>query len=331
MADEVAGDAAEGDVVDKKVETGVQDAAGDAGSDTGGTDTAEGDKGAADANAGAEEGTKDGGDEGSTDKEESKADAIPENWRDLAADGDDDTLKLLKRYGSLKGVAKALKEKEALIRSGKLKQTAPDPKKDPDGYKEWLKGEGVPDDPTGYVLPETVTKRMTDDDKPLIASFTEFAHAKGARPDVVQIASEWYFDSLEKMEADQIAADNASAEEAEESLRESWGNAEYKGNKKLAERYVQSIPGLGIDLAEVRLPNGKLLGSVPEFLEWASDMGRREFGDVTFADSDSESRHNNRRAEIEKIRDTDFDRYERENLDKELRGLIEKDLKRGKR
>jgi hypothetical protein len=64
---------------------------------------------------------------------------------------------------------------------------------------------------------------------------------------------------------------------------------------------------------------------------WASDQGRQTFGDSTFATADSESRHNSRRSEIERIRDADFDRYEREGLDKELRVLIEKDLKRGKR
>lgn len=319
MADELAADAVvEGDAgVEKKLDAVIEDkAAGDA----------VGDKEAA------ATGDKKEGDEAATDKDAAKADAIPENWRDLAAAGDEDTLKLLKRYGSLSGVAKALKEKEALIRSGKLKQTAPDAKKDPEAYKEWLKGEGVPDDPTGYVLPETVTKRMTDEDKPLISSFTEYAHAKGARPDVVSIASEWYFDSLEKIEGERVQQDTSDREEAEEALRSSWGNGEYKGNKKLAERYVDSIPGVnGVELGELRLPNGKLLGSIPEFMEWASDMGRQKFGDVTFADSDSESRHTSRRAEIEKIRDTDFDRYEREKLDKELLTLIDKDLKRGKR
>lgn len=258
-----------------------------------------------------------------------KASAIPENWRDLAAAGDEDTLKLLKRYGSLTGVAKALKEKEAIIRAGVKKPAMPDPK-DEKAMAEWRKSEGVPDDPTGYTLPETVTKRMTDEDKPLIASFTEFAHAKNARPDVVQIASEWYFDSIEAIEAERVANDTKATEEAEDALRESWGNAEYKGNLTLAAKYVESVPGVGKDWAEARLPGGKRLGDIPEFMEWASDQGREKFGDLTFATSDSDARHTNRKAELEQILKTDSQRYWREGLDKEYGEILQKEEKRRK-
>lgn len=254
----------------------------------------------------------------------------PDDWREKLAGEDEGAMKLLKRYGSLKGVIKKLVEQDKLISSGKFKRDMPDPS-DEKAIAEWRKEQGVPDDPSGYKLPETVTKRLTDDDKPVLASFTEFAHSKGAPPAVVEIASEWYINQLETMEAARIQADTSAAEAAEDALRKDWAHGEFKSNLTLAKRFAAEIPGVGAAWSEARLPDGRRIGDIPEFVAWAADMGRDKFGDVTFANSDSEARHTNRRAEIEKIRDTDFNRYEAENLDKELRVLIEKDLARGKR
>lgn len=256
--------------------------------------------------------------------------SIPDNWREMASAGDEDTLKLLKRYGSLNGVAKALVEKDKLIRSGKIKRDQPDAS-DEKAMAEWRKEQGIPDDPSGYAFPETVKKRMTDEDKPLLSSFTEYAHKKGASQAVVDVASEWYFDTIEQMETDRIANDTQAAEDCEDALRKDWAHGEYKGNMTLGKRYISSIPGVGEKFSEFRGPDGRRLGDIPEFINWASDRGRQEYGDVTFANSDSERKHTARKEEIEKIRDTDFDRYESEGLDKELLAITEKELKRGKR
>ena len=309
------------DVVDKTAETTTdttETAATDVSTDKSDTGTASTDDAAG------------GDDAGKTAAEDEKASSLPDDWRELAANGDDDALKLLKRYGSLNGVVKALIEKDKLIRSGKIKRDMPDPK-DEKAMAEWRKAEGIPDDPSGYKLPDAVIKRMTDEDKPMLASFTDYAHKKGAPQGVVDIASEWYFDMAEQAAEQQAASDLEASEATEAELRKDWAHGEYKANMTLAKRFVEGIPGVGESWTEARMPDGRLLGSIPEFIQWASDQGRGEFGDVTFANSDSERKHTARREEIEKIRDTDFDRYENEGLDKELRTLIEKDIARGKR
>lgn len=255
--------------------------------------------------------------------------ALPDNWRELASNGDEDSLKLLKRYGSLNGVVKALIEKDKLIRSGKIKRDMPDPK-DEKAVAEWRKAEGIPDDPSGYSLPEDVKKVLSDDDKPMLASFTDFAHKKGARQDVVNIASEWYVAMATQAAEQQTQADASHRDEAESELRKDWAHGEYKANTTLAKRFIESIPGVGDNWTEARMPDGRLLGSIPAFVQWASDQGRAEFGDVTFANSDSEAKHSARKAEIEKIRDTDFDRYEREYAG-EYQKILEKELTRAKR
>lgn len=253
----------------------------------------------------------------------------PDDWRDRMASGDEDIANVIKRYGSPKGVAKALKEAQALIRSGKVRRDMPDPT-DEKAMAEWRKEQGIPDDPTGYVLPETVTKRMTDEDKPLLASFTDYAHKKGAPQQVVDIASEWYFDTLEGLEGERLAKDTEASESCEEELRKDWAHGEYKANLTLGKRFMESVPGVGSAWTEARLPDGRRLGDIPEFVMWAADMGRDRFGDATFANSDSERQHTARKTEIEKVMNTDIDRYYSEGLDKEYSEILEREAKRRK-
>lgn len=255
------------------------------------------------------------------------APAWGDNWREDMAGGDDDVAKALSRHNSPKSVARALREAQALISSGRQKVPMPDGK-DEKALAEWRKAEGIPDDPTGYKLPEAVQKRMVDEDKPILSSFTEFAHTKGARPDVVEIASEWYVNMAEAAQAEQSQKDKAASEEAEDSLRKDWAHGEYKANTTIAHRFIESVPGIGAKWAEARV-DGKRLGDTPEFIAWAADMGREKFGDVAFSTGDGERKHTARREEIEKIIGTD--EYYEKGYDKEYAAIIEKDLKRGKK
>ena len=131
-----------------------------------------------------------------SDKQEAKAD-FPDNWRELIAGENEDYQKLAKRYGSPRGVIKALDEAQKLIRSGKIKRDMPDPK-DESAMAEWRKDNGIPDDPTGYKLPDAVAKRMTDDDKPVLGQFTEFAHSKNAPPEFVEMVGSTILISLRR-------------------------------------------------------------------------------------------------------------------------------------
>jgi hypothetical protein len=264
---------------------------------------------------------------GGAEKTETKSSPWGDNWREEMAAGDDDVAKAISRYGSPKGVARALREAQATISSGLKRPVKPDGK-DEKALAEWRNAEGIPDDPTGYKLPETVTKRMVDEDKPILSSFTEFAHKKGARPDVVEIASEWYVDMVEAAQAKQTETDKLAAEDAEDALRKDWANGEYKANMTMASRFLEAVPGLGKDWSGLRAPDGRLLGSIPEFVAWASDRGRDQFGDVAFTTSDSERKHTARIEEIKKIIGTD--EYYEKGLDKEYAALLEKELKRKK-
>lgn len=252
---------------------------------------------------------------------------LPDDWREIASGGNEDLKKLADRYGSLSGILKALKEAKDTIRSGKIKQPMPDAK-DEKAMAEWRKSNGVPDDPTGYKLPENVTKRLTDDDKPMLSSYTDYMHKKGATPEEVARGTEWYIDTVEAIQTKQIEDDKAHASEAEDALRKDLAHGEYKPMLTIAKRFVDTIPGIGENILGSRAPDGRLYGSIPEFVLWAAEQGREKFGDIAFSTSDAERKHTARKEEIEKVMNTDIGEYRRQGLDKEYAQILEREAKR---
>jgi hypothetical protein len=256
--------------------------------------------------------------------------AWPDDWRERVADGDDDLAKELSRYGSMKNVVKALREAKATIRSGKLTKPMPDAS-DEKAMAEWRKEQGIPDDPSGYKLSENVTKKLLDQDKPLLASFMEKAHKAGKPADYIDFAAGWYVDAMDQIAEQRAASDNEAREAAEDALRKDWAHGEFKANMTLASRAIESIPGVGKDWAEFRAADGRRLGDIPEFVAWAADMGRNQFGDVTFANGDSERKHTARKQEIEELMRTDINAYREKGWDKEYQAILDKESKRGAR
>lgn len=253
----------------------------------------------------------------------------PDDWREQLAGGDEAFLKQLKRYSSPSTFAKGFKEREDLIRSGKLKQAKPEGG-DEKALAAWRKENGIPDDATGYTVPEDVQKFLTDGDKPIVATWFEEAHAAGFNQEQAQKGLEWYAKTIGALEEQRAAADSQAHDACEDTLRKEWSHAEFKANNQLAVRYLASTP-LGEKWADLRTADGRRLGDDPQFIMWAADQGRQQFGDVVFASGDAERAHNSRKAEIETILKTDIRRYYAEGLDKEYSEILQREEKRGKR
>jgi hypothetical protein len=300
--------------------------------ETGGSETGGAEQNGANPSQSAEGGAEQtGGGQTGNDGDEKKDSVWAENWRDLMANGDDDVAKLIKRYGSPVGIGKALLEKEKVIRQGPAKAERPKDFSDEKAMADWRKAAGIPDDPSGYVIPETVQKRLLDEDKPVLAQFTDFAHKRGIPTEYVNDSAEWYLDTLDAMQEQRTAADNAASEKCEDKLRKEWVGAEFRGNIALAKRFIEDEFGVPYkEFCDARLPNGSRLGDMPDFIMRLSDAGRASFGDSSYENSDAANHRASRKAEIEKVRDTDFDRYERE-LSKEYREILEDEMKSAKR
>ncbi len=258
----------------------------------------------------------------------------PDDWRDKLAGDDKDFRKRLDRIGSMSDFSKSYREAEKKITSGKkspaLDEPMPDGATDPDGLKAWREARGVPDDPTGYTVPDTVKGMVTDEDKPLIASFTESMHAKGIPAAAVGPVLEWYFENQAASGDAVIAADKKAGEELQEELRSEWGS-DFRPNSILAKKAGEAIFG-DIPWTEARLPDGRRLGDIPGMTRSLAKAARAEFGDVAFAGDEASAKTLGRKAEIEQIRRDDFDKYDNDKaLKAEYQSIVEAELKRSSR
>lgn len=296
----------------------------------------EGGEGAA-AGAGKEGGEGEGGSflGGADDLEEGKVTTpadFPEDWRDKMAGEDKELRKALDRYKSPADVAKANLAAQKRLRSGQvdLAEPMPDPEKEPDKAKDWRKARGIPDDPTGYEVPETVKAMVTDADKPRLAEFTEHMHKNNVPAPAAAAALEFYFQNIQATNEAIALADKADKGEVEEALRSEWG-PEFKANSTVAKRFAEeAVPG--INWFEARLPDGRLLGSVPDFVKALADMGRERYGDVSFAGQEATARTTARKEEIERIMVEDHARYENDpKMRQEYREIIEAEERRTNR
>lgn len=303
--------------------------------DAGATDTAAVDAGAGEDKAGATQEV----DAGKTDTAKADTtdaadkDAVkptwPDDWREQMAGTDEAFLKALKRYSSPSTFAKGWQERENLIRSGKLKQAKPDGT-DEKALSEWRKENGVPDDPTGYKVPDAVQKVLVDTDKPLVAEWFDSAHKAGMPQEMAEKGLEWYATVIDKLQAQQNATDTEASEKCEDFLRKEWAHADYKANTTLGARWLAAETPLGEDWANLRSSDGRRLGDNPDFMMWAADKARESYGDVSFATGDSERKFVARKEEIEAVMKSDIDRYYHEGLDKEYATILQKETKRAR-
>lgn len=253
-----------------------------------------------------------------------------DDWRERMAGGDETLLRQLKRYSSPATFAKGFKERDDMIRSGKLKRDMPDAS-DEKALAEWRKEQGIPDDPSGYKLGDAIVGRLTDEDKPVLATFTEFAHKKGLPNNAVEVAAEWYVSQMDAIAEKRTQIDNEARETAEDFLRKEWAPGEFKANMNLAKRFIEDIPGVGSSWAEFRGPDGRRLGDIPEFVMAMADKARDHYGDAVFSSSDSEAKHTARKDEIERIMRTDINAYRADpKLAQEYEAILDRELKRKK-
>ena len=236
----------------------------------------------------------------------------PADWRERAikaAGADEKTIDRLKRMDSPGALLKSYLAADAKINSGKLgDEPMPDPAKDADGAKAWRTARGIPDDPTGYKLPDDMMKLLTDEDKPALAAFYADAHKAGVPQQHVQPLVGWYLNMLETQAVERNALDKTHSEETEEVLRAEWGS-DFKPNRTIAKRYADEVvPGL----FDARLPDGRIVGNTPAFVKGLAKLGLQEYGDVAFAGGEQATVTENRKAELKKILDTDIDRWNAE-------------------
>lgn len=252
----------------------------------------------------------------------------PDDWRDKLAGGDAAARKRLDRFKAPTDIFKSYTELEGKFKAGKPAddEPMPDGEKEPEKLKEWRKARSIPDDPTGYAVPDTVKALVTDADKPRLAAFTEAMHAKGIPTSAAGAVMEWYFQEQDAIANSIAETDMANKESLTDELRTEWGS-DFRANATLAKRGAEKVfPGIAWE--DARLPDGRRMGDVADIVRSLADFGRTEFGDVSFASSDSANKTMARKQELETMMAEDRQKYNSDpKYSKEYQAIMDAEIK----
>ena len=270
---------------------------------------------------------------------------FPGDWREKLAKGDDKKLARLKRYASVEQALLAGFAAQDKIRSGDYKVAELAEDASPEERKAYFEERGIPAEAKAYDIPKVPGHVWTDADTPVLDSFKEIAHKAQLPQGAMNEIAGWYAKTLaaaqEAREHQTVAKDAADKEAITDSLRAELG-AEFKPATALMRRLLsdtEAMPdGLGDVIAQARGPDGQRLINNPAMVRLLMQVSRYGYGDVEgdgfkgygeggFISPDAASRHSTRKAEIERIRDTDIARYRSEKLDQEYMEIVAKELK----
>lgn len=201
---------------------------------------------------------------------------FPDDWRAKLAGDDEKALKRLERYKSPKDVWSALESAQKKISAGETVPKLPADATD-EQVAEYRKANGIPEKADGYLDALGSGVVIGDEDKELVNSFLESAHAKNAPPEVVGAALDWYYKVQEDQAAAQAEADKQRRDAAADEMRAEWGN-EFRGNINSIKAFLESAPvsddgtPLGELLMGARLSDGTPLGDSPAALRWLAKL-----------------------------------------------------------
>jgi hypothetical protein len=256
------------------------DAAGDGGEGGGGSGDASGDAnkasadGAADAGAAGEaSGDASGADAGAGDANKVAATDWPEDWRQKYAGTDDKLLKRMERYASPKAALDALVAAQEKLRSG-AKPVALKADASAEEVAAWRQENGIPAKAEDYdiSLPDGLV--IGEIDKPIVDGFLKMAHGENMTPDNVKKSLAWYYAEQDRQREMAEERDHESRAQAEETLREEWGQ-DYKRNALIANQFLDQAPeGLKDRIMGARLADGAPMGNDPAFLNFLVNLSR---------------------------------------------------------
>lgn len=246
-----------------------------------------------------------------------------DDWRKAMAGDDPDELKRLERFADPASARKSWREAEKrLSEGGRIK--IPGEGASDEELTEWRKALGVAESPDKYEIKvqPPAGYEVTDSDKGVLSRLQTKLHdavSKGAKaPDLMNIATEFYFEEAVSAgnAAEEAAADAAADAEAE--LREAWGSKFDENVNWAVAGLRQYFPGDGDGEFQkflgLRLSSGHKLGDHPVLLRMFANIGREHAEDPFFMkmkDGNKGYDPETRKREIMSLRETDPKQYEK--------------------
>lgn len=261
----------------------------------------------------------------------------PDTWRESIAESlaDPKAGEALKRYQSPAELAKALLAAQQKIRSGEYKRAVPLPEDaDEATVKAWREEQGLPPSPDDYKIPTLAGveyDKLDDNTKAHLGEFKTAFH----QANLTQAQSDTVANTIVRVAESQMMqvaeADALNQERLEDTLRAEWGR-DYRPNLKTTHAWLSQQFGDDTDgVLMARMPNGQRLADMPKFLKLMSQAALGSGSDVFVDEGGAQPLSlEGRRAEIEKIMNTDFSRYQREDMGTEYTKILEELDKRGK-
>lgn len=193
--------------------------------------------------------------------------AWADDWRKTMAKGDDAAVKRLERYKDPEAVFEALVNAQKKIDSGVIKSKLPD-NATPEQVAEYRKENGIPETPDKYdlALPNGVV--IGEADKPLVDSFLNHMHGENATPAEVKRGLAWWHKQNEALRVDNETKDAVFKQESTAELGKRYGG-DFKRNIAHVDRFLEEFPpGVKEKVLGARLPNGRLAGSDPDYIDF---------------------------------------------------------------
>lgn len=167
----------------------------------------------------------------------------------------------------------------------------------------------VPKDASGYKIPKIEGLELTDADKPALQGFMEHAAKVGANQAAINAGLGYY----QELKAAQVQLDATTSKQAKAELIGELGADEFRAETGRLKNALRSMPeGLGKDILEARLPDGRKLINDPRYFRWMQGQNARTRVPTT----------SDRIAEIEKVMKSDIQRYRSEGLSEEYAKLL---------
>lgn len=235
----------------------------------------------------------------------------PEDWKEKYVEkqvdkdgkplGDSEKDKLIKRlarYASPQAALDAMINAQNKISDSRMVKI---PGKDstPEEIAKYRESIGVPKEPKGYDLTLDDGMVIGDEDKDMIQSWLEIAHAGNSSQQQVTDNLNWLYKYQEDIKAKQYESDLAYKATVEDELRAEWG-PEYRTNLNIMANYLgENISTL---MTGATLADGTPLGNHPEILRWLVDKGREANPAAALVPGSGTKQHDQMILEIETLK-----------------------------
>lgn len=193
----------------------------------------------------------------------------PDNWRELAAAGDEKKLEQLKRFTSYDAYTKAFFDAQETIRSGSHKKVDAYPDKGtPEQQNEWRKAQGIPEKPEGYDTNLGDGLVIGEADKPRVDAFLKHAHATNMTPEAVKSNLQFYFKEQQAMVKEMESERAQALQDTKKALETKWG-ADYDRNRN---SFLSLLDGKISGQSETKQRIINAFDTNPEFAELLASM-----------------------------------------------------------